>query len=148
MENTQPYVPVSRAKDVKSSVGMSTHLALAALMALATATSACKRAESSPSSRMEAKGSKVETFKNVTVQAIGPSHIFEQKRYQEIAILAGWDPKTHSGTLTVRVVNAMWTDHEQIGQLTKGADGELWFTSQRVGKPIYMDVPSDGKGEQ
>jgi hypothetical protein len=38
--------------------------------------------------------------------------------------------------------------NEHIGQLTRGADGEYWFTSQKIGKPIYLDAPSDGNGEQ
>lgn len=53
------------------------------------ASSAHGRSESSPSNHMEARGNKVEIFKNVTVLAICPSFIDGQKRYQEIAILAG-----------------------------------------------------------
>jgi hypothetical protein len=60
-----------------------------ALMALTPASSIHANANTNPSApqRLEAKGNKAETFKNVTVQPLGPSYIQDQKRYQEIAIM-------------------------------------------------------------
>lgn len=89
MENIQPYEPLSSARNAKNPVSKNTSLALAALMAITPAATTYGQMEPFHPHNTETKGNKVEIFKNVTVQAIGPSFIDGQKRYQEIAILAG-----------------------------------------------------------
>lgn len=131
--------------ETKWALRQKTSLALAALMALSPAldTNAASKTVN-PASKLEMKGNKVETFKNVTVEAIGPSHIEGQKRYQEISIInGGTEMGIKTGTILVRVLGELWTDRELIWNITKAADGEFWFELKKAWNPIYQDFTAE-----
>lgn len=94
----------------------------------------------------EVAGSKLQVSKNVTIQALGPSYIEGQKRYQEMVIVDGGDPKLRGKPILVRVLGEMDNSSELVGTLTKGADGEYWFTPQKKGSPTYYDPTPERSG--